>query len=92
MIDELTTSQQAEAAGKQRQIKRIVCDCAHLNFDPMILQQATGASQQIAQVFRDYFHPRYLRPDPHSTGELTAVLLSWMCDYYKYYRAKNGLS
>uniref|UniRef100_A0A915HT03 Uncharacterized protein n=1 Tax=Romanomermis culicivorax TaxID=13658 RepID=A0A915HT03_ROMCU len=30
---------------------------AHLNFDPMILQQVTVASQQIAQDFPDYFHP-----------------------------------
>uniref|UniRef100_A0A915IAZ0 Uncharacterized protein n=1 Tax=Romanomermis culicivorax TaxID=13658 RepID=A0A915IAZ0_ROMCU len=55
---------------------------AHLRFDPTILQQATMASQQIAQDFRDYFHPRYLRRDPHCTEELTAVFLSWMCDYY----------
>uniref|UniRef100_A0A915JQ37 Uncharacterized protein n=2 Tax=Romanomermis culicivorax TaxID=13658 RepID=A0A915JQ37_ROMCU len=30
---------------------------AHLNFDLMILQQATAASQQIGQDFPDFFHP-----------------------------------
>uniref|UniRef100_A0A915JVR8 Uncharacterized protein n=1 Tax=Romanomermis culicivorax TaxID=13658 RepID=A0A915JVR8_ROMCU len=64
---------------------------AHLNFDPTILQQATAASYQIAHDFPDYFHPRYLRCDPHCTEELTAVLLSWMCIYYKYYGAENPI-
>uniref|UniRef100_A0A915KY68 Uncharacterized protein n=1 Tax=Romanomermis culicivorax TaxID=13658 RepID=A0A915KY68_ROMCU len=63
----------------------------HLNFDPTILQQAIVASQQIAQDFPDYFQAPCLHQDPHCMEELTAVLLSWMCDYYKYYGAKNAI-
>uniref|UniRef100_A0A915KQC7 Uncharacterized protein n=1 Tax=Romanomermis culicivorax TaxID=13658 RepID=A0A915KQC7_ROMCU len=64
---------------------------AHLNFDPVILRQATAASQQIAQDFPHYFQAQFLRRDPHCTEELTAVLLSYMCDYYKYYGTENAI-
>uniref|UniRef100_A0A915KIV8 Uncharacterized protein n=1 Tax=Romanomermis culicivorax TaxID=13658 RepID=A0A915KIV8_ROMCU len=66
-------------------------NCALLNFDLTILRQATAASQQMAQDFPDYFQSQYLRRDPHCMEELTTVLLSWMCDYYKYYGAENAI-
>uniref|UniRef100_A0A915JWF8 Uncharacterized protein n=1 Tax=Romanomermis culicivorax TaxID=13658 RepID=A0A915JWF8_ROMCU len=72
----------------------IIINCfnrAHLNFDPTILRQATTASQRIAQDFPDIFQTRYLHHDPHCMEELAAVLLSWMCNYYKYYGAENAI-